>query len=1269
VPGLGHAFGSGEIAYLERINGQSPTTPRKLPSREAQTPRSGALPSSKRRKIEQASSPQVIDLVDDDDVQEVPSCPTPATPAAHQYDRPRSSHSSRSRYSIDSGPILTGSQSVSRPRSEFQLTESRIKAGRGKGKNRAKQQNPGTQHSNFDRSVSGSITPRPQETSTIVANDTSVMKSESARKAILQSLQQGLDQHATTSRHFSNARINESNDGVNDRTKNAQHANSHNKNNNLRAFRRASLEVMEAESYSDDELSMDLPQNKTASIALQPSPSKKSPAAKSGAKRRSKIDEITRVWPLNFARTHDFESQGVAEPVRGKPVLQLKPGTETNTWRIVEYDDASDNFLTKACIAPKHVIKVVADDVSHMRLEGPRQQDGNRSIIDLEFQDTEAFRKFRDSHAASLSRNQKVIIWEDKSMESLFRKPLPRNDKVGASPPVHSSLLTSDNQDITDARSTKSPLWTQMRTATQGSNSTQATNEKDGLTSTTRRPVRSTRSTAPTHEMDDDSPHKEVEKYSVKHGLGSPWLKALTYGEGRQRAAIYFDDLPRLDEEEFLNDSLIDFYMIYLFHQSKIPKDKVFFFNTFFFSTLTKNTGRDTMNYKAVEKWTSKVDVFGYDYIVVPINEDTHWYLAIICNVGNIDRKPVQEDNGDSALGGLADGGDGVAENVVPTEAETPMEPQLVNSSRTLTPPHNLSNQQHDDDINLFDEASKLDLIDRDVTGTEGEERRVASHGSSVPQSPQGDAVHVAESVTDREAAPKTVLSNLNASPEKKKSKRRWMVPRKDPNQPIIIILDSLSQTRSPTVRALKDWLAAEGEAKRGMEVTIKEKGFYPKSEQIPTQSNFTDCGVYLLGYAEKFFQDPDEFKRKLLTGDMTAAEDWPELKPKEMRNNLRDILFTLAKEQKLTEPTRKKGKKSITGNKSSPSRAEAKSSKPKSQLVINNESETTKPDGPNISQVKSASSVRVQDQQPSELSIPPLGSPFKPTPQLEKPIPGADSPTVGKVSDSPPVMPAVLPPHTKQTQERRTHSEVRIPVQTPSSRQPGKIHIAEVEPTDMNELQRGMGSSSGSLSPHKKSRPIVDDDEEVRARLEKKQETISLSAEREPSVRTSRVLSQPREGNSDHPIEIMDSQELTPMVMQPARRLDASSPIQREQASKPPHIAQTLRPALPSVEETLSFSPRGASRKHYPPEEKVGHLLEARLDAEDEARDMLKGPEMRSMISEAAPTISGPAEESVSDVMDVDSQGADLMDTAEDDGIVGETPEARRRSPPAGAM
>jgi len=35
-----------------------------------------------------------------------------------------------------------------------------------------------------------------------------------------------------------------------------------------------------------------------------------------------------------------------------------------------------------------------------------------------------------------------------------------------------------------------------------------------------------------------------------------------------------------------------------------------------------------------VEKWTKSVNLFEKDYIIIPINEQQHWFLAIICFPG-----------------------------------------------------------------------------------------------------------------------------------------------------------------------------------------------------------------------------------------------------------------------------------------------------------------------------------------------------------------------------------------------------------------------------------------------------------------------------------------------------------------------------------------------------------------------------------------------------------------------------------------------------------
>ncbi|ODA81241.1 hypothetical protein RJ55_04205 [Drechmeria coniospora] len=114
------------------------------------------------------------------------------------------------------------------------------------------------------------------------------------------------------------------------------------------------------------------------------------------------------------------------------------------------------------------------------------------------------------------------------------------------------------------------------------------------------------------------------------------WQRSLVYpATGKNRATVDDEDIRRLDEGQFLNDNLINFYIRYL--QVKLEREspaslnEVYIFSTFFFEKLRSTKGR--INYDGVKAWTAKVDLFSYNYVMVPVNENAHWYLAIICNV------------------------------------------------------------------------------------------------------------------------------------------------------------------------------------------------------------------------------------------------------------------------------------------------------------------------------------------------------------------------------------------------------------------------------------------------------------------------------------------------------------------------------------------------------------------------------------------------------------------------------------------------------------
>ncbi|KAF2208738.1 hypothetical protein CERZMDRAFT_48835, partial [Cercospora zeae-maydis SCOH1-5] len=78
-------------------------------------------------------------------------------------------------------------------------------------------------------------------------------------------------------------------------------------------------------------------------------------------------------------------------------------------------------------------------------------------------------------------------------------------------------------------------------------------------------------------------------------------------------------------------------------------KDRVHFFNTFFFSSLTTKNGKKDFNYDAVKKWTKNADLLSKPYIVVPINLDLHWFVAIIYNLPALRRKMIDSDDDPAA--------------------------------------------------------------------------------------------------------------------------------------------------------------------------------------------------------------------------------------------------------------------------------------------------------------------------------------------------------------------------------------------------------------------------------------------------------------------------------------------------------------------------------------------------------------------------------------------------------------------------------------------
>ncbi|KAK0235550.1 hypothetical protein EDD85DRAFT_773813, partial [Armillaria nabsnona] len=81
----------------------------------------------------------------------------------------------------------------------------------------------------------------------------------------------------------------------------------------------------------------------------------------------------------------------------------------------------------------------------------------------------------------------------------------------------------------------------------------------------------------------------------------------------------------------YLNDNLIEFGLRYVFLKVFHPLFTTF---SFVFHVTTDVFKHGVRKYDDVRRWTSKINIFAKTYLIIPIHEGIHWYLAIICNPG-----------------------------------------------------------------------------------------------------------------------------------------------------------------------------------------------------------------------------------------------------------------------------------------------------------------------------------------------------------------------------------------------------------------------------------------------------------------------------------------------------------------------------------------------------------------------------------------------------------------------------------------------------------
>jgi hypothetical protein len=109
------------------------------------------------------------------------------------------------------------------------------------------------------------------------------------------------------------------------------------------------------------------------------------------------------------------------------------------------------------------------------------------------------------------------------------------------------------------------------------------------------------------------------------------------------------------------------------------------------------------------------------------------------------------------------------------------------------------------------------------------------------------------------------------SSPSKRKAKKKkqpsfkFTKPGKhlETDEPVILILDSLRNRHNKVYGTIKQYLAAEAETRHGKKLDTEQINTCLAA--VPGQDNFSDCGLFLIHYADTLLKQPDVVLQDLL--------------------------------------------------------------------------------------------------------------------------------------------------------------------------------------------------------------------------------------------------------------------------------------------------------------------------------------------------------------------------------------------------------------------
>jgi Ulp1 family protease len=384
---------------------------------------------------------------------------------------------------------------------------------------------------------------------------------------------------------------------------------------------------------------------------------------------------------------------------------------------------------------------------------------------------------------------------------------------------------------------------------------------------------------------------------------------------------IHQQDIDRLVPGVFLNDILVDFYLKYiqLRLMGEEGRKRVRIFRTHFYTLLSEH------GYSRISSWTQQQNMFDFDFIIVPINLHLHWKVAVICNPGKANPSHIPDRKRASATtgGGKSKSSADQDEDFSPVpkksrsgppkpsqDASSPpnhkkrgrdaplgdsaetdslgLELELNENEKSLFPIQSKrpSTTSHEQKESHSKKSSSVHRVQEDASNgptptkvklsIQGSSKETSTHNQS---SSDGKTHSSAKKASKSQASTSTAKDSSSASSAgSSNGKPKSILPGSidSPDQCCILILDSLGAGRDGTIAThLRTFMTEEAKKWNRPIAHFNASNMTSYHPKVPQQNNYTDCGLFLLHYMERFCLDlPKDLSRDYVLRHL-MGEDW----------------------------------------------------------------------------------------------------------------------------------------------------------------------------------------------------------------------------------------------------------------------------------------------------------------------------------------------------------------------------------------------------------